>query len=423
MSVEVTVLDNGLTVATHAMPHLESAALGVFVASGSRAEEPQEHGVSHLLEHMAFKGTRTRSARDIAETIEAVGGEINAATSVEDTAYYVRLLKGDVELGLEVLSDILVDSRFDAEELKRERQVILQEIGAVLDTPEERVFDQFQETAYPGQAIGRPILGTPDSVAKLDAPGLRRFLGETYRGSGMVLAAAGAVDHGRIAAAAERLLSGFPRNGGRAPQPARYRGGERIEAKDLEEAQILIGFEAPSRTSPERHTGQLLASVLGGGMASRLFQEARESRGLCYSIEAFHWPFSDTGLFGVHAATGEEVVGDLAAVVLDELVKLSDGVREAEIVRAKAQMRAGLLMILENPAARAGQMARHILTHGRPLGMGEILERIEAVEAADVAALAARAFASPPTLAATGPVRRLPRVEAVAARLGGRLAA
>lgn len=421
MTVEVTTLASGLTVATETMPHLETASIGVWVGAGSRSERPHEHGVSHLLEHMAFKGTSTRSARRIAEEIEAVGGEINAATSVENTCYYARILAGDLPLAVDILADILTDSVFDAEELERESHVVLQEIGAANDTPEDLVFDLLQEHAFPGQPIGRPILGTPETVASFDRTALQAYLDRHYRTGDTVIAAAGAVDHAEIVRLAEARFAGLAV--GRAPEvePAAYRGGEIRESRDLSEAQVTLAFEGRAYASPDHHTAQVLATVLGGGMSSRLFQEIRENQGLCYSISAFHWGYRDTGLFGIHAATGEDDLARLMPGIADEIARTVAALDEAEIRRAKAQLRAGLLMSLESPVSRAGQIARQMLIWGRPLSTAEILERVEAVDRAAVLRLASEIFlASPPTLALVGPVEAAMTSADFAARLAGR---
>ncbi len=418
MSVNVSRLENGVHVVTHDMTHLQSIALGTWVQAGARSEGPADHGISHLLEHMAFKGTKTRSARDIAEAIEAAGGEVNAATSVENTAYYVRLLHDDLALGIEVLSDILANSVFEADELRREKHVIQQEIGAAADMPEDRVFDLFQAASFPDQAIGRPILGTPESVERFGESDLRRFLNAHYRGPNLVISAAGRLDHDRVVELARETFSGFASEDGPQPEAGRYLGGAKLEERPLQEAQIVIGFEGPSYRSGDLYAGQLLSAIMGGGMASRLFQEVREARGLCYSIYAFQWPFADAGLFGIHAATSQDDVGDLVPVILDEALKMSDSVGEDELRRAKSQMRAGLLMTLESPAARAGQMARHMQIYGRPMSLDDIVERIEAVQCSDIEALARRILASPPTLAAVGPLNGLPGLDAITSRLG-----
>jgi len=419
MGVEVTRLANGVTVATHAMPHLESVALGVWINTGGRSEAPGEHGISHLLEHMAFKGTERRDARAIAEVIEEVGGEMNAETSVDHTSYYVRILKEDVELGLDVLGDILCHSAFDPAELGREQHVIIQEIGAALDTPEDWVFELFQESAYPDQAIGRSILGTPASIGAQTPDDLRRFLAAHYRGPETVITAAGNLDHAAIVAGAETHFASLSPEKSPKTEPGFYRGGEILQARPLQEAQILLGFEAPGYHDDTLQAAHILSSIVGGGMASRLFQEAREERGLCYSIYSFFWPFADTGIFGVHAATSEEDVDELTKVVADELHKMTDGVSETELKRAKAQLRAGLMMGLESPLARAGQLARHILIYGRPLSFEELVARIESVDARMISDLAAKILSSAPTLAAIGPVGNLPSAGDMARRIAG----
>ncbi|MCB1497551.1 MAG: insulinase family protein [Bauldia sp.] len=421
MSVRVTSLESGIRVVTHEMDHLESAALGVWVGAGSRSERDDEHGLSHLLEHMAFKGTKTRSAADIAEEIEEVGGEVNAATSVETTSYYARILKDDVPLALDILSDILSNSVFDPQELAREQHVILQEIGAALDTPEDRVYDSFAEAAFPDQPIGRTILGTAETVKAAGSPMLGAYLDRHYRGPSMVVAAAGAIDHDRLIELAGNAFHAIPRETGPAPVNAVYRGGERREQRDLMETQIILGFEGLAYGSDDFYAAQILSSIVGGGMSSRLFQEVREKRGLCYSIYAFHWSFADTGVFGVHAATGPDDVDELVPVVVDELAQTIDDVSDKELKRARSQLRAGLLMTLESPAARAGQLARQLLLFGRIVSPEELIERIEAIGVDDLRALANRIFRSgPPTLATVGPTNGMMDRDAIAARLGVR---
>lgn len=407
MSVEHTILSNGITVVTHAMPHLESASLGVWVRSGSRNETSQQHGISHLLEHMAFKGTKKRTARSIAEEIEAVGGDLNAATSVENTSYYARVLKEDVPLALDILSDILLNARFDDDELRREQHVILQEIGATLDNPEDLVFDAFQDIAFQGQSIGRTILGTAETVEGFSTGDLRRFLNSQYRPSDMVISAAGAVDHDKFVRQTEDAFGALtkPDVSVNDHQQASYTGGQFIQSKDLMEAQLLIGFEGHSYRDEQFYGTQLLASVLGGGMASRLFQEVRESRGLCYSIYAFHWGFSDTGLFGIHAATGREDIPELVPVVLDELLRACDEISENEVKRARAQVRASLLMSLESPSARAAQIARQMLVFGRVIDLNELVAKVDAITPADLRDLGQSIFTDAvPTLASIGPI-------------------
>jgi predicted Zn-dependent peptidase len=404
MKAKVTRLGNGLTVASESMPHLETAAIGVWIGAGSRCESESEHGISHLLEHMAFKGTSRRSARQIAEEIEAVGGEINAATSVENTAYFARVMADDVGLALDILADILTDSVFDPVELQREQHVILQEIGAAQDTPEDHVFDHLQESAFQGQAIGRPILGTAERVAGFTAADLNAYLGRHYRGPEMVVSAAGKVHHDAIVEMAAEKFGRLDGDAAAQPEPATYLGGGWAEARDLQETQITVGFPGASYQSGRHYAAQLLAATLGGGMSSRLFQEAREVHGLCYSISSFHWAYRDTGLFGIHAATGENNVDRLMEVIQRELLRIGHDLEEPELNRARAQMKAGLMMSLESPAARASQIGRQILIHGRPLTSHEILERIDRVHVDEIRAMAAGVFRdTQPTLAMIGP--------------------
>lgn len=419
MSVEITRLSNGLTIATEEMPTLESAALGVWVKAGARDEAPHEHGIAHLLEHMAFKGTTRRSAQRIAEEIEDVGGELNAATSVETTAYYARVMREDVPLALDILSDILLDSRFEPDELEREQHVILQEIGAAEDTPDDIVFDHFQEQAFREQVLGRPILGTRKSVRSFTSKGLRAYLSSQYTPERMVVSAAGAVEHAEIVARVEAAFGGLSPSTATQTHTAAatYTGGEFREERDLADAQLVLGFEGRPYYKRDFYAAQVLSIVLGGGMSSRLFQEIREKRGLCYAISAFHWSFSDTGIFGIHAATGEEELAELAPVIVDELTHAIEHINEKEVVRARAQMRSSLLMSQESPAARAGQIARQLMFNGGPIGNEELLDRLAAISAERLTALADDIFSSAPTLAAIGPLRKLPSLGALQGRL------
>ncbi|HML11750.1 MAG TPA: pitrilysin family protein [Xanthobacteraceae bacterium] len=419
MSVELSRLSSGLAVITDAMPHLETASLGVWVGSGSRYEDADEHGISHLLEHMAFKGTSRRSAREIVETIEAVGGDLNAGTGVEVTAYYARVLKADVPLALDVLSDILTDPAFDPEELTREQNVIVQEIGAAEDTPDDIVFDHLQSTAFPDQAVGRSILGTPATVRSLTGRKLRSYLARTYRAPDMVIAAAGAIDHQAVLAEVERRFAKL--NGGAAspPTPARFRGGSRVEARDLEQVHVAMALEGVPQRNPDLYSLHVFTNIVGGGMSSRLFQEVREERGLCYAIYAFHSPYADTGLFGLYAGTDQVDAPELMRVVVGEIKSAAETLTEAEVARAKAQMKSGILIALESSSARAEQLARQLITHGRPIPVDEIVAKVDAVTV-ESARAAGRALIgrSRPALAVLGRGRSLESVAMIAESLG-----
>jgi predicted Zn-dependent peptidase len=423
MTVEVTKLSSGLAVVTDRMPHLETAALGIWIGAGSRDEAPDEHGISHLLEHMAFKGTKRRSARQIAEEIEAVGGDLNAATSVESTGYFARVLKADVPLALDVLSDIISEPTFDPEELRREQNVIVQEIGAVEDTPDDLVFERLQATAFPKQPVGRSILGTPETVRSITSGRLRDYLSRNYRGPDMILAAAGAVEHGAIVAEAEKCFASFSGPAAPAPEPARFSGGSRVETRDLEQVHIALALQGVPVRDAQLHSLQVFTNVLGGGMSSRLFQEVREQRGLCYTISAFHMPYSDTGLFALYAGTDEADAPELMRVVIGEIAKATETLNETEIARAKAQLKAGLLMALESCEARVGQIARQMMAYGRPIPLEEIVAKVDAVTVESARAAGRMLIRrSPPAIAALGPGAGLASTAAIAETLVPRAA-
>lgn len=420
MTVEVSRLANGLTVATETLPGVESVALGVWFKSGARNERDDEHGMAHLLEHMAFKGTSSRSAFQIAEQIENVGGEINAATSVETTSFYARVLSDDVPLAVDILADILQDSAFDPDELAREQHVILQEIGAAHDTPDDVVFDRFTETAFRHQALGRSILGTPETVKSFTSKQLHAFMERQYGADRMVVVAAGDVTHDAFVREVEKKLGGFrAKSDGVIPQYAHYVGGDFRENRDLMDAQIVMGFEGRAYHVRDFYASQVLSMILGGGMSSRLFQEVREKRGLCYSIYAFHWGFSDTGVFGVHAATGEDDIQKLVPVIAQELHRTAETIGQDELNRARAQYRAGLIMSAESPASRASQIARQLLLFGRPVMRDELMERLSALTVERLTDLSGRLFSTRPTLAAVGPVGSLPAYDLVVDALPG----
>lgn len=407
-----------MTVLTDDMPHLESASLGIWVKAGSRSETEAEHGISHMLEHMAFKGTKTRDALEIASTIENVGGDLNAATSVEHTGYFARVLKEDVALSADILSDILQNSQFEQHELDREQQVIVQEIGAARDNPDDHVFDLFQQAAYPDQAIGRTILGTVESVNSFGPDSIRAYMERNYVGDHMVLCAAGNVDHDALVDIANNRFHDLKTTGAPAPEKAAYVGGEQRLISDHEQAHIVLGMEGRAYNSDGFYAVQILASILGGGMSSRLFQEVREKRGLCYSVYAFHWAFADSGIFGVAASTGEDEVTDLLPVVLDELRKATETISDEEVIRVRNQIRAGLLMSLESPSSRAGQLARQQILWGRTIPLQETVDRINRITADRVKQIARQIFdAGKVSLAGIGPVAKLPDYRDIAAQL------
>jgi predicted Zn-dependent peptidase len=408
MTIQETRLPNGMRIVSYRMPHVETVSMGVWVGVGARHETAPEQGISHLLEHMAFKGTERRSAQDIAEEIEAVGGELNAATSLETTAYFSRVLAGDIPLSLDILADILQSPRHSDEELEREREVILQEIAATRDSPDEVAYELLQEVAFPDQAIGRPILGTAASVRGFQPPDLRRFLKANYSANRMVLSAAGKIEHAQLVRHAEALFGGMNGGEGGRFEPARYSGGTRTSAKPFEQSHLLLAFEGPSYASEGYYTAQVFSALFGGGMSSRLFQEVRERRGLCYSIYSSYWALADSGLFTIHAATGPDMMANLIEVVAGEVKRAAaEPPTESEVARAKAQIKAGMLMGLESSSARAEYMARQLLLFDQLIDTKEIIARIEAVTPEAVRTLAEGLMtASKPSITVVGAGRK-----------------
>jgi predicted Zn-dependent peptidase len=403
MSVEITTLSNGLRVVSETMPQLETVSLGVWVGSGARHERADEHGISHFLEHMAFKGTTRRSAQDIAEEIENVGGELNAATSLEMTAYYARILRPDVGCALEILADILQDSRFDVEEVEREQEVILQEIASTRDSPDDQAYDLMQDAAFPNQSLGRSILGTEESVRAIGPDELRSYLARHYAARRMVISAAGAIDHGDLVRHTQALFGGLNPVGAVDTTVARYVGGARGLSKAYEQSHLITAFEGPRHGTDEFFVAQVLSGLFGGGMSSRLFQEVREKRGLCYAIYSFVWGLTDVGLFGIHAATGVEQRAELMDVVTAELRRLAaERPSDSEVRRSKAQIKAGMLMGLESSGARAEQMARQLIAADRIVPVEELTHRIEAVSAEDIRNLVEKILSSSVTMSEVG---------------------
>jgi predicted Zn-dependent peptidase len=415
--IRVTKLPSGLTVVSERMDRVETVSFGAYVATGTRHETAEENGVSHFLEHMAFKGTERRTAAGIAEEIEAVGGHINAYTAREQTAYYVKVLKEDTALGADIIGDILTHSAFDADELERERGVILQEIGQARDTPDDIIFDHFQEAAYPSQPMGRPVLGTEELIRSMRRDTLTGYMKRHYAASNTVVAAAGNLDHDHILDLVQRHFADLPTEPAPAAVPGLYAGGEFREDRDLDQVHVVLGFPAVGYGTPDYYPTMLLATLLGGGMSSRLFQEVREKRGLVYSIYSFAAPYMDGGMFGIYAGTGESEAAELMPVTLDELRKVQHEVTLQELARARAQVKAGLLMSLESTGSRCEQLARQLQVFGRIMPTSETVAKIEAVTVADVQRAATQIFRAAPTLAAMGPADQVPGLAAIIDRL------
>jgi predicted Zn-dependent peptidase len=418
LTTRLTTLSNGFRVVTEEVPGLKSAAIGVWVSAGGRHETAEQNGIAHFLEHMAFKGTARRSALQIAEEIEDVGGYINAYTSREMTAYYARVLEADVPLALDVIADITLNPAFEPKEIEVERGVILQEIGQAMDTPDDVIFDWLQEAAYPDQPMGRSILGPSDRIASYGGDDLRRFVTQHYGPDQMILSAAGAVDHDQIVDEAVALFGRLRPVGTPQIERARFSPGERREVRDLEQVHFALGFEAPGYRDADFYTAQIYATALGGGMSSRLFQKLREERGLCYSIFAQAGAYEDTGMMTIYAGTGAEEISELAGLTIDEMKRSADDMSEAEVARARAQMKAGMLMGLESSTGRAERMARLLSIWGRVPDLDETVAKIDAVTTDGVRAFAARmATEARGALALYGPASNAPYLQTLRDRL------
>lgn len=405
----ITTLENGMRVVSENWPQLETVAAGIWVDMGSRHETEELNGVAHFLEHMMFKGTERRSAREIAEEIEAVGGQINAYTSRDYTTYYTKVMKEDLPLAVDLLADILQHSQFDPDETRRERDVILQELGQAHDTPDDIIFDYMQETAYQNQALGRAILGTHESVTAMTSSKLKDFMSLGYQASRMVFAAVGNLDHDVLVDMACRAFDSVPQGHGLAIKPANYSGGEQRKNKDLEQLHLTLAFPGVSLVHPDYYAMQVFSTMLGGGMSSRLFQTVREERGLAYSVYSFTGSHDDHGLLGIYAGTGAEMAEELVDVVGHEMHDLISNVSKSELERSKIQLKAGMLMALEGTNARVEQLARQLMVYGHIIPVSEIIHNVDAVTIETVQRVARDSLTSSDlTMAYVGPGEQIP---------------
>lgn len=408
MSYELSTLPSGLRVASESLPSAETVAVAISVDVGARYETPTQHGISHLLEHMAFKGTTKRSALQIAETFDAIGGHMNAYTSHEHTVYYAKVLKEHLPIAVDVLGDILMNSLFDEQELAREKQVILQELAMHHDTPDDLVFDAFQESCFSQQALGRSILGTAESIQKHPAQAIRDFVKSHYHAPRMVVSAAGHIDHSQLLKLVDEHLPLAASQSHDSFERATYIGGDTRTHKSLEQLQFVMGMPAPTITDERYYVLQILSIILGGGMSSRLFQEVREKRGLVYTIQTFVSCYDDTGVFAIYAATGEKEVNTLIPVVCEQLLAVCQSITEAELQRAKNQQKASLLMARESTSTVAEWIGRHLLQFGDYRHATELSRRIDAITMEDVLALARELFTAPKlTVTALGPCKKM----------------
>ena len=399
----VHTLANGVRVIADTMPGLQTAALGVWVRAGAIDEHQNEHGIAHLLEHMAFKGTKTRSALAIAEEIESVGGYLNASTSHQRTGYYARMMKDDLALGADILADILINPLFDEIELAKEREVVVQEIGEVADTPDDVVFEFLTEAVWDGHPLGRTILGTPESVRAQTPHSLRSFMGRCYRPQDMIIAASGAVDENQLLKITEEFFGGFTSSGtGAQRTKPTFHSGVRHDKRKIEQTHLALAFPGVGARDDDFFATRLYADVLGGGMSSRLFQKVREERGLAYSVYAFADGFEQAGLFGAYVNAEARHIVEAAQIIHDEMQSSAKLLGEAEVSRARALLRSSLMMGLESPASRIEAAAGQLFVYGKLMSAEEILARIDAVTMDDLKRCAERALSGPCAVSIVG---------------------
>lgn len=418
MSQNITTFDNGVRLVTERMPGTLSASIGVWVSRGARHERADQNGIAHFLEHMAFKGTTKRNARQIAETIENVGGYLNAYTAKDMTAFYARTMGQDVPLALDVLSDILLDPLFSQDEIDVERGVILQEIGQTNDTPDDVIFDWLAEESYPDQAIGRPILGTPERVKNYQADDFREFVGGHYGGGNLVISASGDVRHDELAKDIERQFADLKYRTDATSETTKFHSGQKRVSRDLEQAHFAMCLPAPSLVDDDHYTAQLLSAILGGGMSSRLFQNIREKHGLCYTIFSSLHMLRDHGQLLIYSGTSGEGIDPLMKQVAHELKTFSSTIDTQELHRAKAQMRAGSVMALEGAPSRTERNARNLMLHNALLPIEDALEKIDAVTIDDIAALADQIFSQAPQMVLYGQIEQARDYDGFIAELG-----
>ncbi len=417
MTYKITTLPNGMRVASEFLAGVESVAVAVSVGTGARYESEAENGISHLLEHMAFKGTKTRSARDIAETFDAIGGQLNAYTGMELTVYYAKVLKQNVALAVDVLADIMQNSTFEESELVREKEVIIQEIAMYQDTPDELIVDYFDSTAFAGQPLGRSILSTADKVAAYTSDDLRNYMTKHYRPQRMIITAAGNIQHADFVALVERFFALPKVENGKSFETAKYIGGDNRVTADFEQLHLLIGLPAVSMHSPDYYALQLYSTILGGGMSSRLFQEVREKRGLAYTVYAMASAYEDLGMMSVYAAAAPDKAAELSAVLCEQIADMAKDISDKEITRAKNQQKAELLMARENPQTIATWIGRHLLLFGEYRQASGIIEKINAVNKEQLLRLAKQIASGKPTISALGDVSRVLPYEKLSGKL------
>ncbi|MEM6603402.1 MAG: pitrilysin family protein [Pseudomonadota bacterium] len=392
--IKCTRLENGLRVMTDEMQNIHSINIGIWIKVGARHELFHEHGLAHMLEHMAFKGTETRSARDIAEQIENVGGMMNAYTGREQTAYFMRAMHEHAELCTEILGDILQNSTFDEEEIEREKGVIIQEIGECEDNPDDLLFDSLGESCYPQQSLGRNILGTRETVMNMSREALFDYIKRHYTPENMIFAASGKITHEKMLDLAHKYLQFPSRPAGTVTVPSRWGGGVNLLQKDLEQLHMALALPGLSYSDNDFYISEVYSMLYGGGMSSRLFQEIREKKGLVYSISSFTSNLEDGGSFGIYAGTDPEQAYEVLDSSITEMEKLANHTHQQEVDRAKAQLRSGLVMGLESPVGRSEALVKQHFIFGRQITTEEMMNAIDDVTCDDIRSFSARLLRS-----------------------------
>ena len=400
--VNLDHLKNGITVATDNIDGFETVSVGLFVNIGSVNENEKQTGISHFLEHMAFKGTKTRSALQISYEIESVGGFINAYTSKEVTAFHAKVLKENVKQAVDIITDIVQNSVFEESEFKKEQGVIIQEIRQTNDTPDDYVFDMFQAKCFDNEHLGTQILGSEEDILSYHPSDLDSYLKTKYSTDKMILSASGRIDHDELIDLANEFTPDMKKFDVDAVEKQTYRGGFSFKQKDLEQTHLIFGFEGLSHTDENKFDLSVLSTILGGGMSSRLFQEIREKRGLVYSVFSFCSNYRDTGTFGIYAACEDEKSEEVVEIARAELEKIKNDITDEELKKAKTQLKASLMMGLESSSTRMERMASQYIHHGRITPPSEIVEKIDRISIESLKKIANNIFNSKPTLALIG---------------------
>jgi len=405
---QIHKLSNQLRIAVDEMKEVETVSIGVFVNTGSRNENLKINGISHFLEHMAFKGTKKRSAKQIAEEFEGIGGYINAYTSKEKTVYYTKVLKQHAEFAVEFLSDILQNSTFDNKELEKERGVILQEIAMTNDSPDDIIFDYFQSTAYGNQSLGQSILGSPENIKKFSRKNFIDYISDQYNYRDIAIVGSGSIKEDNLLKWSEKYFNNLGKNKIKPLEVNKYKGGVLLKEKKLEQVNLIIGFDGLSYNHQDYYKIQVLAMILGGGMSSRLFQEIRENQGLAYSIYAFNYSFQDSGLFGIYAGTTPDKSNQLINSVKEQINKICKKIDKAELDRVKTQFQAGLLMSKESTSSRMQKLGSDIISHNKIISDKEIIDKIKRITEKEISQLASKIFINTKTtFSAIGKVKNI----------------